>query len=132
MTRVPTLLDERFREAAAAEGVLDVAYDVLDDTPVGRLIVGVSDHGLCRIGFDPDRVDVPINARIRPDLDPRTDRTDTRERQRRRDVDIRRKTRGRIALREPARFAITREQHNADDNRRAGCRRRPSERAGRE
>jgi len=53
MTGVPTLLDERFREAAAAEGVLDVAYDVLDDTPVGRLMVGVSDRGLCRIGFDP-------------------------------------------------------------------------------
>jgi len=53
MTGVPTLLDERFRDTAAAEGILDVAYDVLDDTPVGKLIVGVSDRGLCRIGFDP-------------------------------------------------------------------------------
>jgi methylated-DNA-[protein]-cysteine S-methyltransferase len=54
MTGVPTALDERFRTAAAADGVLDVAYDVLDDTPVGSLLVGVSDQGLCRIGFDPE------------------------------------------------------------------------------
>jgi methylated-DNA-[protein]-cysteine S-methyltransferase len=54
MTQVPTALDERFRAAAAASGVLDVAYDVLDDTPVGPLLVGVSEHGLCRVGFDPE------------------------------------------------------------------------------
>ena len=54
MTEVPTVLDERFRAAAAASGVLDVAYDVLDDTPVGSLLVGVSEHGLCRVGFDPE------------------------------------------------------------------------------
>jgi methylated-DNA-[protein]-cysteine S-methyltransferase len=54
MTGVPTVLDERFRAAAAAEGILDVAYDVFDDTPVGPLLVGVSDRGLCRIGFDPE------------------------------------------------------------------------------
>jgi methylated-DNA-[protein]-cysteine S-methyltransferase len=47
-------LDERFRAAAAAEGLLDVAYDVLEDTPVGRLLVGVTDHGVCRISYDPD------------------------------------------------------------------------------
>ncbi len=54
MTRVPTALDERFRAAAAAGGALDVAYDVLDETPVGPLLVGVSDRGLCRVSFDPD------------------------------------------------------------------------------
>jgi len=48
------VLDERFRAAAAAEGLLDVVYDVLPDTPVGALLVGVTDHGLCRISFDPD------------------------------------------------------------------------------
>jgi len=47
-------LDERFRAAAVAEGLLDVAYDVIDDTPVGALLVGVTDHGVCRIWFDPD------------------------------------------------------------------------------
>jgi methylated-DNA-[protein]-cysteine S-methyltransferase len=54
MTGVPTFLDERFRAAAAASGELDVAYDVLDDTPVGTLLVGVSERGLCRVGFDPE------------------------------------------------------------------------------
>ena len=47
-------LDDRFRAAAAAEGLLDVAYDVVDDTPVGALLVGVTDRGICRISFDPD------------------------------------------------------------------------------
>jgi methylated-DNA-[protein]-cysteine S-methyltransferase len=51
---VSTLLDERFRMAAAAEGLLDVAYDVLADTPVGALLIGVTGHGVCRISFDPD------------------------------------------------------------------------------
>jgi methylated-DNA-[protein]-cysteine S-methyltransferase len=46
-------LDERFRAAAAAEGLLDVAYDVFDDTAMGPLLVGVTDRGLCRISFDP-------------------------------------------------------------------------------
>jgi methylated-DNA-[protein]-cysteine S-methyltransferase len=55
VTDLPSLsLDERFRAAAAAEGLLDVAYDVLPDTPVGDLLVGVTDHGVCRISFDPD------------------------------------------------------------------------------
>jgi hypothetical protein len=53
MTAVPVVLDERFRTAAAASGELDVAFDVLGDTPVGALLVGVSDRGLCRVGFDP-------------------------------------------------------------------------------
>jgi methylated-DNA-[protein]-cysteine S-methyltransferase len=51
---VSRTLDERFRAAAAAEGLLDVAYDLLPDTPVGTLLVGVTDHGVCRISFDPD------------------------------------------------------------------------------
>ena len=51
---VSTALDERFRTAAAAAALLDVAYDVLTDTPVGPLLVGVTDRGLCRISFDPE------------------------------------------------------------------------------
>lgn len=47
-------LDERFRAAAAAEGLLDVAYDVVEETPVGALLVGVTERGVCRISFDPD------------------------------------------------------------------------------
>jgi methylated-DNA-[protein]-cysteine S-methyltransferase len=46
-------LDSRFRDAAAAEGLLDVAYE-LHDTPVGRLLVAVTDHGLCEISYDAD------------------------------------------------------------------------------
>ena len=44
-------LDERFRAAAAAEGLLDVAYDIVD-SPVGDLFVAVSDRGLCTISYD--------------------------------------------------------------------------------
>ena len=46
-------LDRRFRTAAAASGDLDVRYDLLD-TPVGPLLVGATDRGLCRIWFDPE------------------------------------------------------------------------------
>ena len=46
-------LDRRFRDAAAAEGLLDVAFE-LHDTPVGRLLVAVTDHGVCEISYDAD------------------------------------------------------------------------------
>ena len=46
-------LDERFRTAAAAEGLLDVAYDVVD-SPLGPLFVAVSERGLCTISYDVD------------------------------------------------------------------------------
>jgi methylated-DNA-[protein]-cysteine S-methyltransferase len=52
MTVSPTL-DERFREAAAAAGLLDVTYD-LADSPVGTLLIATTDRGLCRISFDPE------------------------------------------------------------------------------
>ena len=46
-------LDRSFRDRAAAEGLLDVAYD-LADTPVGTLLLASSPRGLCRVSFDPD------------------------------------------------------------------------------
>jgi methylated-DNA-[protein]-cysteine S-methyltransferase len=52
MTAVPDALDQQFRDAAAAAGLLDVSYDVTD-TPVGPLFVAVSERGLCRISYDP-------------------------------------------------------------------------------
>jgi methylated-DNA-[protein]-cysteine S-methyltransferase len=52
MTISPAL-DRRFREAAADAELLDVAFDVIDDTPIGPLLVGVTDRGVCRISFDP-------------------------------------------------------------------------------
>jgi methylated-DNA-[protein]-cysteine S-methyltransferase len=54
MTTVSPELDARFRAAAVATGLLDAAYDILSDTPVGDLLVGATDHGVCRIHFDPD------------------------------------------------------------------------------
>lgn len=53
MTTVPTNLDRRFRAAAAAAGVVDVAW-ALVDTPIGKLLVAVTPRGVCEIAFDPD------------------------------------------------------------------------------
>jgi methylated-DNA-[protein]-cysteine S-methyltransferase len=50
---VPANLDDRFRERAAAEGELDVAY-TLTDSPVGDLLVATTNRGVCRISFDPE------------------------------------------------------------------------------
>jgi methylated-DNA-[protein]-cysteine S-methyltransferase len=43
-------LDRRFREAALTLGLVDVGYDVLD-SPVGPLLVAVSNDGLAAISF---------------------------------------------------------------------------------
>jgi methylated-DNA-[protein]-cysteine S-methyltransferase len=48
---IPSDLDRRFRDAAAALGLVDVAFDVVD-SPVGELFVAVSDHGLAEISYD--------------------------------------------------------------------------------
>jgi methylated-DNA-[protein]-cysteine S-methyltransferase len=55
--KVSPELDRRFRDAAAAAGFLDVAYDVVD-TPIGRLFVATTERGLCRISYDaePERL----------------------------------------------------------------------------
>jgi methylated-DNA-[protein]-cysteine S-methyltransferase len=44
-------LDRRFRDAAAAGGLLDAAYDLVD-TPLGTLLVAATDRGVCRIAYD--------------------------------------------------------------------------------
>jgi methylated-DNA-[protein]-cysteine S-methyltransferase len=44
-------LDRRFREAAAALGLVDMGFDVVD-SPVGRLLVAASDRGLASISYD--------------------------------------------------------------------------------
>jgi methylated-DNA-[protein]-cysteine S-methyltransferase len=43
-------LDSRFREAALAEGLADVRFDVVD-SPIGDLRVAATARGLCRISF---------------------------------------------------------------------------------
>jgi methylated-DNA-[protein]-cysteine S-methyltransferase len=53
MITVPDHLDRRFRDQAAAAGLLDVAYD-FTDSPVGTLLVAASERGVCRISFDPE------------------------------------------------------------------------------
>lgn len=49
---VPTTLDDRFRDAASAAGLLDAAYD-LTDSPVGELLVAATNRGVCWIEFSP-------------------------------------------------------------------------------
>ena len=53
MNAVSPELDRRFRDAAAAEGLLDAAFDFVD-SPVGPLLVATSARGLCRISYDAD------------------------------------------------------------------------------
>ena len=50
MTVTPDL-DRRFRDAAAAEGLLDVGFDVVE-SPIGPLLVAATERGLARIFFD--------------------------------------------------------------------------------
>jgi methylated-DNA-[protein]-cysteine S-methyltransferase len=50
---VPADLDRRFRDAAAAAGLLDASYDLVD-TPVGPLLVAATDEGIARISYDAD------------------------------------------------------------------------------
>lgn len=50
---LPESTDTRFREAAAASGLLDIAYDVTD-SPLGDLLVAATDRGVCCISYTPD------------------------------------------------------------------------------
>jgi methylated-DNA-[protein]-cysteine S-methyltransferase len=51
--KVSTKLDHRFRTAALADGLVDVAYE-LSETPLGMLLLARTDRGLCRIEYDPE------------------------------------------------------------------------------
>jgi methylated-DNA-[protein]-cysteine S-methyltransferase len=51
MTAVSPELDRKFRDAAARESLLDVAYDLVD-TPIGSLLIAATERGLCRIAYD--------------------------------------------------------------------------------
>ena len=52
-------LDQRFREAALREGLIDVRYDLVD-SPVGELFVAATDRGLARISYFPDGMEETI------------------------------------------------------------------------
>ena len=59
-------LYRRLVEAAAADGILDVAYITIG-TPVGSLLLAATDKGLVRVVFereDPDQVLETLGARI--------------------------------------------------------------------
>ena len=60
-------LDRRFRDAAEREGLVDVAYD-LAESPVGELLVAVTERGLCRIAYRPeegiDEIAADFGARV--------------------------------------------------------------------
>ena len=56
-------LDHRFREAAAALGLIDTGFDVVE-TPIGELLVAASDRGLAAISFETDEDRVERLARI--------------------------------------------------------------------
>jgi methylated-DNA-[protein]-cysteine S-methyltransferase len=62
---IPTELDRSFRETAAASGLLDAAYDLVD-SPVGTLLLAASDRGLCRIAYtpDPDALAASLGPRV--------------------------------------------------------------------
>ena len=50
---VPAELDARFRDRAAAEGLLDAAWDIAE-SPIGPLLLAATARGLAWIGFDAD------------------------------------------------------------------------------
>lgn len=50
---VPERLDRRFRDSARELRLIDVGFDVLS-SPLGDLLVGVSEQGVAAIRFDPD------------------------------------------------------------------------------
>lgn len=54
MTGLPPSLDSAFRERAAAEGLLDAAWDVAD-SPIGPLLLGATPRGLAWVGFETPR-----------------------------------------------------------------------------
>lgn len=48
---LPVELDARFRDSAAAEGLLDAAWDIAE-SPIGPLLLAASARGLAWVGFD--------------------------------------------------------------------------------
>jgi methylated-DNA-[protein]-cysteine S-methyltransferase len=54
-------LHDRLAAAAAADGVLDIAYRILD-TPVGPLLLAATDRGLVRVGYAREGHDAVLQA----------------------------------------------------------------------
>lgn len=62
-------LHRRLEEAAAAEGLLDVAYTTID-TPVGSLLLAATETGLVRVAYDVENHDAVL-ASLAGSLSPR-------------------------------------------------------------
>jgi methylated-DNA-[protein]-cysteine S-methyltransferase len=76
-------LRARLAERAADEGLLDVAYGVLD-SPLGPLTVMVTARGLVRLSYPGEGIDAQLDelaARISPRIFEAPERTDTVRRQ---------------------------------------------------
>jgi methylated-DNA-[protein]-cysteine S-methyltransferase len=58
-------LDNRFREAALREGLIDVRYDIVD-SPVGDLFVAATERGLARISYWPDGMEEALARAFGP------------------------------------------------------------------
>ncbi|OON80163.1 cysteine methyltransferase [Streptomyces tsukubensis] len=61
-------LHAKLEDAAAREGVLDIAYRIVD-APIGRLLVASTERGLVRVAFDSedhDKVLDDLSARLSP------------------------------------------------------------------
>jgi methylated-DNA-[protein]-cysteine S-methyltransferase len=56
-------LDARFREAALAEGLVEVRYDLVE-SPVGELFVAATERGLCLISYVPERAEEEVGRTI--------------------------------------------------------------------
>lgn len=66
-TATKTTID-KFKERAAAEGLLDVAYTSAD-SPFGPLLLAQTERGLVRVGLpnqDPDELLVELSERVSP------------------------------------------------------------------
>jgi methylated-DNA-[protein]-cysteine S-methyltransferase len=58
-------LDNRLREAALREGLIDVRYDIVD-SPVGELFVAATERGLARISYRPDGMEETVARMFGP------------------------------------------------------------------
>jgi methylated-DNA-[protein]-cysteine S-methyltransferase len=76
-------LHERLERAAAADGLLDIAYRVVD-SPIGPLLLAATEHGLLRVAFGVeghDEVLATLAARVSPRILRSPARTDDAARQ---------------------------------------------------
>jgi methylated-DNA-[protein]-cysteine S-methyltransferase len=56
LSPIPTAVDQGFRARALAEGLVDVAYALMD-SPLGTLFLAATDQGLVRVAFDYEQED---------------------------------------------------------------------------